>query len=211
MLTTFTGRKIDIAKFTKDDIDLRDIAISLSRQRRYAGHTSIPWTVGQHIILCYMIADFCEHSEDMKKAAFLHDVEETWVQDIIYSVKSLYVLNRYNAVSSNISYVVFDFFGLPDDFMTSLDNKRLLKAIDETAHIYESMHLFPGFVHDSAEFTFTTNEIVKYLTQKNFAIPNDLFRMHENEVAQNILEILQVMHTEKMVGQEISSELTSEA
>lgn len=203
---TYSGRLLNLRYFSKDDIDLRDIAISLSRQRRYAGHTAVPWTVAQHITLCAAMADYMGCSDDDIKAVFLHDVEETWVQDIIFPMKRNFMFGEYKTLSRDISNKVYDFFGLPG-YLNNSDNRHLIDVFDQTAYIMEAFQMIPGFVHDQNLFHNDVNALVTELINKDFSIPQGLIDHDEMSLAQDIFEILNVWAAEKTIGAPISSEL----
>lgn len=208
-MRTFTGRWIDLLNFKKEDIDLRDIAVSLSRQSRYAGHSALDWSVGQHIILCGAMGQAAGVSDDDVKALVLHDVEETWVQDVIWPIKNNFTLSKYGKVSDKISDVVYDFFGLKEHWSSS-DTKYLVKTFDRAAYIIEGFQLLPGFVHEQEYFNDDINNLVKKLIEEDFSIPDWLLHMPPNDVANEIFEILNVWNTEHVLGIELSSEKENE-
>lgn len=57
MLTRFSG-VLDLEFLGADQIDLRDLAWSLTRQQRFNGHGRRSWTVAQHSVLVQKIAEF---------------------------------------------------------------------------------------------------------------------------------------------------------
>lgn len=57
MLTRFSG-VLDLDSLTAEQVDLRDLAWSLTRQQRFNGHAHRPWTVAQHSILVERISKF---------------------------------------------------------------------------------------------------------------------------------------------------------
>lgn len=203
IVRTYSGRDVDLKNFTKDDIDLRDIAISLSRQRRYAGHTAKPWTVGQHLFLCGMIAQVLGLSDKVIMGAVLHDVEETWIQDTIWPIKKNYMYQDYDIDADKISEVVFEFFGC-DINENQMD---LVKCIDRAAYIIEAFHLSPGFVFEREYFADNVVEMIDRLVNDlDFKIPQDLMDLDEMTVAQDLFETLNVWAAEKVLGAEISVE-----
>lgn len=202
---TFTGKLIDIEGFKPENIDLRDIAFSLSRQRRYAGHTSTPWTVGQHMVLCSMIGSMLNLQPKYQLAVFIHDIHETWTQDIINPIKRNFTLSAYDDLQSDIDKVVYEFFGIKD----VLDDKEAMdfvKLIDTVAYFME-YHRLMMFAEDNhfPEFNKDFWDIIKFLEDKKFTIPKDLILYNDDDIAQNIFEILTVAHTEGKLGSEISS------
>ncbi|HHN9377252.1 TPA: hypothetical protein ACP685_004215 [Escherichia coli] len=51
-IKTFSGKHFYYDKINKDDIDINDIAVSLSNICRFAGHLSHFYSVAQHAVLC---------------------------------------------------------------------------------------------------------------------------------------------------------------
>ena len=83
---TFTNKILDIQNLTPEDIDIRDIAWSLSRQIRYAGHIPFDYTIADHCI--YMAKHFMDRGEYHNALhALLHDATEAYVSDIPSPVK----------------------------------------------------------------------------------------------------------------------------
>lgn len=206
---TFTGRKIDINEFKKEDVDLLDIATSIARQRRYAGHTALPWSVGQHLILCVMLAELSSDDEKLKPMVFLHDVEETWCQDIIYDIKRRYTLGIYDKTCEKVSKVVYDFFGFGEEY-NSGKYKKMIHIIDRVAYHFEASQLISTYEMSEGNFSDEEKELITLLVTKGFQIPIDLINMDEDDVRQNIYEILQTLHSEKMLGSGLSSEIDEE-
>lgn len=203
IMKTFTGKTIDLDNFTKDDIDLRDISVSLSRQNRYAGHTVSPWSVGKHLILISMLGSILGLKPREMLALFLHDVHETWIQDIISPIKHNFTNYAYNSLQGDIDNCVYDFFGVKD----LLDDDNFMNSVhilDLTSYYIESNRL-RMFTEDSHfEFDDEIWKAIKFFEDTGFVIPKDLIDMSDDDVAQHIFEILTVSHTEKKLGEEIS-------
>ncbi len=86
----WTGsRYINVDEPDPADFDLSEIATALSRIRRYNGlGTRLPWTVGQHTLLCYRFA--LSDGMDQNTALLtllLHDAPEAYLGDMIHPVK----------------------------------------------------------------------------------------------------------------------------
>jgi 5'-deoxynucleotidase YfbR-like HD superfamily hydrolase len=83
-LRTFTGRMIDLLQPTPEDIDIRDIAHSLSQLNRFCGHTSRPYCVAEHSVMCSYFGDPALALEKL-----LHDAAEAYIGDIASPLKRL--------------------------------------------------------------------------------------------------------------------------
>lgn len=205
MITTFTGRNIDPTAFKESDIDLRDIAISLSRQNRYFGHTSNEWTVGQHLILCGMLAVEFKFSEDIQGAVILHDIHETWLQDVASPLSQQFMKPAYAEAKDAIDHVVYKFFGAYDSFL-NFDTKKIIHMIDKLAYLVECVSLRAGFDYIEYRKTETDEKLIEMadsLFKTGYRIDAQLVNMPKDVVAQSMIELLSVLHFEAVSGGEI--------
>lgn len=201
---TFTGRVIDLENFTKDDVDLTDIAISLSRQRRYAGHTAVPYSVGMHLIACVSIADALKMSDDICELTFLHDIEETWVQDVVSPIKHNYMLARFRQLSDEITAVVHDFFKVTHKITP--EKLDVVSSIDKVAYHFEARKMIPSYRFEEKRWTPDQIKMIKELEGMSFAITDDLLVNTDTQIAQIIFEMLNVLHVENVHGVKLSAE-----
>jgi hypothetical protein len=84
-MQTYTGKAFVPMAPDPDLIDIRDIAIALSREARYNGHTrtSEPYSVAQHCVLTSRVLP-----KPLKLMGLLHDAAEAYCKDLTWSVKS---------------------------------------------------------------------------------------------------------------------------
>lgn len=78
----YSGRKFDLDFFGPDDVDLEDIAQSLSQQCRYNGHTTRFYSTAEH---CGHIAEWLwreTQNADLALAGLLHDANEAYLSDL---------------------------------------------------------------------------------------------------------------------------------
>jgi len=80
---TYTGRAVDLDRFREDDVDIEDIAHSLSMQCRYNGHTKQFYSVAEHSIHISNHLALCAYGPTVQLAGLLHDAHEAYVGDII--------------------------------------------------------------------------------------------------------------------------------
>jgi uncharacterized protein len=73
---TYTGRQYWTCDPDPEDVDLEDIAHSLSRQCRFAGHVENHYSVAQH---CVLVAHHCIQSP---REGLMHDATEAYLVDI---------------------------------------------------------------------------------------------------------------------------------
>lgn len=87
-----SGKNIDLAAITVDDIVLSDINTSLNWQYRFNGHhkDNVPLTVAQHTKLAMQIADIMYHGDlSVQMDVLLHDMPEAYYGDITSPIKQI--------------------------------------------------------------------------------------------------------------------------
>lgn len=85
LITTYTGKQLDILNVQTSDIDIKDVAHSLSLQCRAMGHYDRFYSVAQHSYLLSMVVP-----EEMNLAALLHDASEAYTTDIPTPIKTTF-------------------------------------------------------------------------------------------------------------------------
>lgn len=122
-LQTYTGKEFFPMDPQADAICIEDIAIGLSREPRYNGHTvtAEPYSVAQHCILAARVAP-----TELKLWALLHDASEAYCKDMTYSVK--YQLPEYKKLEKNILRVIAEKYNLgwPEPAEVKVIDNRLL-------------------------------------------------------------------------------------
>lgn len=111
------------------DINIEEIAISLAKQCRYAGHTKgfLHYSVAEH---CCHISDLCppEH----KLWGLLHDASEAYIVDVPRPIKLL--LQNYKQIESELMKVICRRFDLPLDMpqiVHELDGRILVNEREQ--------------------------------------------------------------------------------
>ena len=87
-MMTFSGKKFYPKKPSPNEVDINDIARSLSMMNRFCGHTKFPYSVARHCINCSNIAP-----EGYKLEALLHDATEAYLSDIVMSLVKYNILH----------------------------------------------------------------------------------------------------------------------
>ncbi len=129
---TYTGKKINPLAFTKDDIDIKDIAHALSFLCRGGGHLKMFYSVAQHSLNCAQEAFLRYRDSRLSLACLLHDASEAYISDIIRPVKQH--LKLYEDIESQWMKVIFEKYKLSE-----LKDEDLLKIkrIDDDMLAYE--------------------------------------------------------------------------
>lgn len=83
-IQTFTGRWFDLAAPDPAQVDVVDVAHSLSQINRYTGHTTRPYSVAQHCVLISRIVP-----ETLAFDALMHDAAEAYVGDLSRPLRML--------------------------------------------------------------------------------------------------------------------------
>jgi hypothetical protein len=109
-IITFTGRQVDPFNLQPEDVNIVDIAHSLSQQNRYGGHTFKPYSVGAHcIIMENTFTDKFEQRE-MGLDALMHDASEAYITDIPRPIKER--IPMIEEIEANILYVIYQKYGI---------------------------------------------------------------------------------------------------
>jgi 5'-deoxynucleotidase YfbR-like HD superfamily hydrolase len=142
-MTTFTGRQFWPIDPRPEDICLEDIAHSLARQCRFAGHTRHFYSVAQHSVMVSRLVDrylpesATAQSPKFKRAlelaGLLHDATEAYLVDVPRPVK--HMLLGYKEIEQRLHSVIFEWAGLPEwtealpDIVKIVDRRLLLTEI----------------------------------------------------------------------------------
>lgn len=110
---TFSGITFDILNPTIEMINITDIAIGLTHNSHFNGHSPRFFSIAQH---CVMVHDEYQKAKpdadvNMKLMALLHDASEAYTGDIIKPLKVL--VPDFEAIEERIMEVVGEKFNLP--------------------------------------------------------------------------------------------------
>ena len=126
---------------------LRDFLVQLGRIVRFGGATTQPWTVLQHSLVCYRIAESQGDPIENKLAALLHDFGEILIGDIQKPVK----WDGYHNLERGFVEMITAAWGLPIQWDDSLWD--IVKEIDGLAVNLEGFALTIDFpLRDSTRF-----------------------------------------------------------
>lgn len=136
-LETVSGKIIDPENLDVTQIDINDIAWSLSRINRFSGHTvtEVPYNVAQHSVF---VAEMILKEYDRKIALFglLHDAAESYIGDIPSPIKKIPALK---AVIDPIEDALLnEVFKKYCSCVPTRDEWRIIKYYDKKAQFIES-------------------------------------------------------------------------
>jgi hypothetical protein len=112
-IQTVSGRRVNPFAPSPDDIDLGDIAVALSNQCRFGGHTRRYYSVAQHA--CIVSDQVLARAGDAHAAlwALLHDASEAYLIDLPHPIKHRSELGRlYREAEEELEEIIRQRFGL---------------------------------------------------------------------------------------------------
>jgi hypothetical protein len=122
-MQTYTGVAFDFTNIRPEDINLEDIAQSLSMQCRFNGHTDVFYSVANHSVLVSRIVP-----ADAAAWGLLHDAAEAYVCDLPRPVKEhlrtfewilgekVWLGSRYDLLERNVAECIMERFGFDPEF-----------------------------------------------------------------------------------------------
>lgn len=141
-ILTYSKIKFYPLEPVKEDINIEDIAHSLSLMTRANGHCKHFYSVAQHSINCYQEAKCRGYSERVQLGCLLHDASESYISDLTRPVKRN--LPEYFVIEAKLQSIIYDWFGLGD---LSDEERKQIEKVDDTLLHYEFEELmdFPIF------------------------------------------------------------------
>lgn len=108
-IITFSGKRFYPLDPRVEDIDIIDIAHSLSLLNRFTGHTRHPYSVAQHSLnVSHMVSAYnyqtLDDWQNLSLAGLLHDASEAYVNDLARPLKGM--LPEYKYVEDKILDVI---------------------------------------------------------------------------------------------------------
>jgi hypothetical protein len=111
-LNTATGRAFDFLDPKPEDIDIVDIAVALSHQARYAGHTRVHYSVASHSMIIANTLDVLDYPQEVVAWGLLHDAAEAYVTDIPWPLKAAGLVPEIARVEKAIMVAIVERFSL---------------------------------------------------------------------------------------------------
>lgn len=138
MLETVSGNSIDPANPDPDLINIKDIAWSLSRIARFAGHTitAIPYNVAQHSCFVASLIKNEGYNANVVQFGLLHDAAESFIGDIPSPIKKIPELKTViDEIENKLLAVIYNkFVGR----QPTEDEWEIVKFFDKKAQFIEA-------------------------------------------------------------------------
>lgn len=144
-IRTYTGIYLDPYVIEPGQVELVDIAHSLSLMTRANGHIRHFFSVAQHAVNCAIEAGNRGLSRRIQLACLLHDAAESYISDVTRPVK--HRLEGYEQIEDYVLGIIFDKYGLGD---MGGDELRAVKEIDDSMLYYEFEALAGVRIKDNA-------------------------------------------------------------
>jgi hypothetical protein len=131
---------IDLNTISSENIRLETICHALSRLCRFGGHTSEFYSVAEHSVNVFRLAQGrrCEPiaTPTFLLQALLHDAAEAYVIDLPRPIKIM--LPRYKVIEDKVQAAVWEWAGIDAPEGANLE---ILKELDDAAIHYEAANL----------------------------------------------------------------------
>lgn len=135
-LQTYTGKAVSLIEPKPEQIDLEDIAHSLSLQCRFNGHVSQFYSIAEHSILVQMALLSRGESKKVQRIGLMHDAAEAYVGDLVAPIKRLPGLSVYRALETAIwTEAIAPRFGLPDRIPDVVKRADLCMLVQEAREL----------------------------------------------------------------------------
>lgn len=121
LIRVFPSRRlVNVLDLQSEDIDIRDIARSLSRQCRYNGHLEGFISVAEHSLDVLNIVSMDPEAdgpdrEMLRRQAFLHDAAEAYIGDMTVGLKHTPAMAFFREVEASVEAAIFRKYHLPTE------------------------------------------------------------------------------------------------
>lgn len=113
-LQTLTGRQWFVDEPEAYAYDIVEIARALAHLNRFAGHTTLPYSVAQHSVFVAEEVMRATAVRRLAKAALIHDAAEAFCVDLPAPIKRMKELAGYRAIIRRTEVAIARSFGVED-------------------------------------------------------------------------------------------------
>jgi len=139
-IETFTGKQFWPLDPRPEDVDISDIAHSLSMQCRFNGHCSRFYSVAEHSIIVAKELAARDYYPGVQLRGLLHDAAEAYICDIPRPIKRH--IGYYVGLEYKVQKAIFEAFGLTPETKNHLS--YMLRDIDNALLKYEAKNIMPN-------------------------------------------------------------------
>lgn len=164
MIVTYTGMSFDYGNITKDSINVKDIIPAITRQVRFMGHTKRAYGVGEHTLMCYLMAEKLGYTDRERLLVLIHDFTEAYLGDVNTDLKNL--LPEYKKLEREVELAICEHLGVEPP---SEEEEFKIKVVDYTMLVVEMRDLTLHDYHAKIE------EVKDYVS--NEMLESDSFRL----------------------------------
>jgi hypothetical protein len=110
---TATGVAFNPVDPQLDRIRFKDIAVALSNNCRWGGHTEVPYTIAQHSVMVLLVLQHVlgRHATlELRRQALMHDASEAYLLDMPAPIKAQ--MPEYRAIEDRLQRAIAIRFGL---------------------------------------------------------------------------------------------------
>jgi 5'-deoxynucleotidase YfbR-like HD superfamily hydrolase len=135
-IQTFLGIRFNPTHPIVDNIEIEDIAHSLSMQCRFVGHLPVFYSVAQHAYL----SSFLVNDPKLSLSALLHDGSEAYLADMSRPLKRSGVMQGYLDLEKKMQAAIYTKFGLPIEIpqeVIDADNIMLMTELRDFMNLSE--------------------------------------------------------------------------
>lgn len=136
-IITASGVVFNLIEPRAEDVRIVDIAHGLSMTCRWAGHTSVFYSVAEHSTRVSMRCDRID-----ALAGLLHDAAEAYLGDVSAPLKRR--LPEYQAIEDRLLAVIFERFGLPVGVPASVKQADRDELENDRVTLTQLRTAFPG-------------------------------------------------------------------
>lgn len=146
-IQTYTKIRFYTLEPVKEDVNIEDIAHSLSLMTRANGHCKHFYSVGQHSINCFQEAVSRGCSLRVQLGCLLHDASESYISDLTRPVKRNFP--EYIEMEKRLEKAIFEKFGLGD--LTREERKQICE-VDDTLLYLEFEELMESLIFEEPPY-----------------------------------------------------------
>ena len=148
---TTSGRLVELRNVRSEDVDIDDIATSLSRQRRFSGHGAAEVTIADHAVLVMRLTESLGGTVRQQFAALHHDDHEAYLSDIPSPVTRTLDEDGVKHLKYRVDRGIAAYLGIEAwEF-----RQTIIHDADLLAFGIERAHLWPGLYKPPSETPFS--------------------------------------------------------